>query len=129
MKISWEDEAFYVLEKNGFYSLITKKAFGYGDEVCIVLGEELIQPKRFSVQVAENIHVHVKAPVKFINHNCTGNIQLIERVFVATRAICEGEEITFNYNSSEDDLAEPFFCNNCGKLIRGRKYSKDYLKT
>ena len=47
-------------------------------------------------------------------------------VVVANKPIFAGQEITFNYNSTEDLMAEPFDCNcgseNCLGKIAGRLY-------
>ena len=42
-------------------------------------------------------------------------------VLYAINDIKEGEEITINYNDSEDTLANPFNCACHGKRIRGKK--------
>ena len=125
MEVVWEDDNFIVSERKGFHALISKRDFLEGEEVCKVIGKEITQPNRFSVQVGQNLHINVKAPVKYINHDCTGNIELQGRKFVAIKPIFKGDEIAFNYNSSEDELAEPFTCNKCGKLIKGRKFSEE----
>ena len=37
-------------------------------------------------------------------------------------AIFEGEEITFDYETTESEMAEPFQCNCHGNWIRGKNY-------
>jgi len=125
MKVIWEDENFAVKEERGFHSLITKKTFQSGEEVCRVEGEEIQKPNRYSVQVTQNLHINVQEPVMYINHDCNGNIELIGRRFVAKKDISVGEEIAFDYNSTEDELAEPFTCLKTGKVIKGRKYVEE----
>lgn len=125
MEIVWENENFEVRIENGFHFLFSKCDFQVGEIVCPVEGEEIDKPNRYSVQVAENLHINVQEPVKYINHNCVGNIRLIGRNFIANEPINIGDEISFNYNSSEDELAEPFTCFRCGKKIKGRKFIEE----
>ena len=44
-----------------------------------------------------------------------------QAVLVATKEINEGQEITIDYNDSEDTLANPFNCSCHNKKIRGKK--------
>ena len=44
------------------------------------------------------------------------------RTLIATKEIKISEEITFNYNATEDKLADPFVCVCCGNLIQGRSF-------
>lgn len=125
MEVVWEDDNFIVSKRKGFHTLISKRDFLEGEEVCKVIGEEITKPNRFSVQVDQNLHINVQEPVKYINHDCIGNIELRGMSFFAVKSIFKGDEIVFNYNSSEDELAEPFTCNKCGKLIKGRKFSEE----
>jgi len=126
MEVIWQNENFVVRKENGFHSLFSKRPFQVGEVVCEVTGEEISFPNRYSVQVARNLHINVKEPVKYINHHCTGNIELKEREFLAISKIEIGDEISFNYNSTEDILAEPFNCFRCGKEIKGRVFESEF---
>jgi len=65
-------------------------------------------------------------PWRFLNHSCDPNAAVRERQLIAVRPIHPGEDLTFNYNTTEYDMASPFAC-HCGSLfcagqIRGFKY-------
>jgi len=122
----WEDEKVEVKEENGIKSLISKRSFVEGEQICFVEGEEIKTPNRYSVQVSALIHVNVKEPVMYINHKCDGNIQLKERAFYALKQIRVGEEITFNYNDTERVLAEEFKCFRCGQLVKGNESKAEF---
>ena len=122
----WEDEKVEVKEENGIKSLISKRSFVKGEQICFVEGEEIKTPNRYSVQVSALIHVNVKEPVMYINHKCDGNIQLKERAFYALKQIRVGEEITFNYNDTERVLAEEFKCFRCGQLVKGNEFKAEF---
>lgn len=122
----WEDKKVEVKEENGIKSLISKRSFVKGEQICFVEGEEIKTPNRYSVQVSALIHVNVKEPVMYINHKCDGNIQLKERAFYALKQIRVGEEITFNYNDTERVLAEEFKCFRCGQLVKGNESKAEF---
>ena len=122
----WEDEKVEVKEENGIKSLISKRSFVEGEQICFVEGEEIKTPNRYSVQVSALIHVNVKEPVMYINHKCDGNIHLKERAFYALKQIRVGEEITFNYNDTERVLAEEFKCFRCGQLVKGNESKAEF---
>ena len=122
----WEDEKLEVKEENGIKSLVSKRSFAKGEQICFVEGEEIKNPNRYSVQVSASIHVNVKEPVMYINHKCDGNIELKERAFYALKKIQVGEEITFNYNDTERVLAEEFKCFRCGQLVKGNESKADF---
>jgi hypothetical protein len=52
----------------------------------------------------------------FLNHACEPNAAFRGLTLVATRAIRQGEEITFHYATTEYDMAEPFRC-RCGSPL------------
>lgn len=115
-----------VKEINGMKGLFSKTNFQKGELVTIIEGEKIVKPTRTSLQVGINEHIDVKEPIMYINHKCDANIRLKKNTFVASRAISEGEEITFNYNDSEDVLSNPFLCRDCGQMMKGRKFEDDF---
>ncbi|KAG0601609.1 hypothetical protein M758_11G125600 [Ceratodon purpureus] len=111
--------------------------------VGTVLGifDGIIQPKcaRYTICLSDNVHVMNQTPLVLINHSCSPNTALKwpappphesrnfsslaalarahpEQVFprvVAIAPISKGEEVTWNYLSSEWELSCPFEC-QCG---------------
>ena len=98
------------------------------DPVPIAAGELLFRiegdltshPTRYSVQIEKQTHIDLgeQAPEtildhyywRFMNHHCEPNACLRERDVYATRIIQPWEEITFNYNTTEYEMAEAFTC-------------------
>lgn len=64
----------------------------------------------------------------FLNHSCRPNVHadLPRRVMVAARPIDAGEELTFDYNTTEWELAQPFRCRcgatHCYGMVQGFKH-------
>ena len=92
-------------------------------------------PDRHSLQLGEGRHLHVPTDKlgiespdffwRYLNHSCrpNGYINTAEPSFVALRKINKGEECTFNYLTTESEMAVPFTCRcgaaECFGLIRG----------
>ena len=93
------------------------------DEVILVInGKDTIVRDRYTIQLESDLHVIPNENAgKYVNHSCSPNMEMNgSREFIALQDIKAGEEITFDYDSTEDDIAEPFDCfcghDNC----RGR---------
>lgn len=95
-----------------------------GEAILAIDGELTDRPSRFSVQVDDVCHIEVPAaqdlatsiersPWRFLNHSCAPNAVVRGRQLIATAAIAAGDEITFDYNTTEFELASPFAC-HCG---------------
>ena len=65
-------------------------------------------------------------PWVYLNHSCSPNCYLKNNQLFALAAIDAQTELTFNYNTTEFEMASPFNCNcgsdNCLKKIKGYKY-------
>jgi hypothetical protein len=90
-------------------------------------GVVLSHPDRHSLQVGEDRHLHVPTDKngvenpdffwRYLNHSCQSNgyVGTAELTFVALRKISKGEECTFNYLTTEFEMAVPFTC-RCGAV-------------
>ena len=91
-------------------------------------------PTRYSIQIDAALHVdadgalpeaelRVRHPWRFLNHCCEPNARIDGRLLRAIRAIAVGEEITFDYTTTEADMSTPFQClcgsARCIGLVRG----------
>ncbi len=95
-------------------------SFSKGEVVYVPKGKVSTKPTQTSIQVSKNIHINIEDEGQYINHSCVPNCKMINGKLVAISGIQPNEEITFNYNDSEDILSSPFVCNCCGKWIKGR---------
>ncbi|HUX49151.1 MAG TPA: SET domain-containing protein [Spirochaetia bacterium] len=94
-------------------------------------GSVVAAPSRHSIQISQDRHLLPKPGVEreyqwqYMNHACDPNVavDLAQMAFVSRRAIRVGEELAFNYNTTEWDMAEPFVCicgcANCTHLVSG----------
>ncbi len=84
---------------------------------------------RSSLQIDDDKHFqHMLKEDTLVNHSCdpNGYIDFNDLTLRAFRDIKKGEEITFNYLTTEWDMNEKFEClcrsKNCFKQIRGFRY-------
>jgi hypothetical protein len=100
------------------------RALSQGDRILEIEGEPVPAPTRHSIQLNLDLHIEctttigademrVRFPWRFLNHCCEPNASVLGRTLVARRAIAAGEEITFDYTTTEAAMAEPFRC-GCG---------------
>ncbi|MCX6180494.1 MAG: SET domain-containing protein-lysine N-methyltransferase [Bacteroidetes bacterium] len=102
--------------------LFSSSFYGKGDVVLKISGPLLDHPVQSSIQIGPNKHVDVDTPAKFINHSCKPNTKVEGEQIVAINTILPGEEITFDYQGNEYDLAVSFICRDCGQWVKGMKY-------
>lgn len=106
-----------------------------GNVVMTIDGRTVAQPTRYTVQIGEGEHVDAEAlpgsdggyPVwRFLNHACEPNTRLVGRDLVAIADLRAGDQVTFDYDSTEWDMAAPFACAcgapTCRGLVRGFRH-------
>jgi len=115
----------YIKASSGYNSVFLRIPCSE-DEVVYDLahGKISTKPTRTSIQVSKKEHVEDDVG-RYINHSCNPTCKISGLFVIATRDLKRDEEITFDYNKSEDVIASPFECNCCGKMILGRKYEKN----
>ena len=109
-----------------------------GGLIADLAGVVVGKPDRYTIQLGKAEHLDAfgvvsaedlsaRFPWRFLNHACRPNSAVRGRRLVATTTIQAGEEVTFNYNTTEFDMAEPFAC-RCGApecrggMVRGYRY-------
>ena len=106
---------------NGYMGVLCTVPIEKKEVILELVGLWHPYPTRTSIQIKSN---HLESEIgAYLNHNCNPNAEILAGCkLVSTREIDEGEEITFDYNTTEDVLANPFKCNCCGKEIKGKNY-------
>lgn len=113
-----------VLRSNQEFMLVACAEVPAGRRLFLVDGEVTATPSRYSLQVGRGLHLDLPAGCaeqevmdryfwRFMNHSCEPNARVEGRDVVAARDIAPGEQITFHYNTTEHEMAEPFRC-TCG---------------
>jgi hypothetical protein len=119
------------------YCLVAAAPFGVGDTIINITGVQTSVKDRYSIQITVDTHLmpfdadSVEAqgelcPWMFTNHSCNPNVVIRDQKFVALRSIEPDEPITFDYETTEWEMAEPFQCAcgvaSCRSEIRGYKH-------
>ena len=105
---------------HGHRGLFSRRAFAAGEVVGLIEGRPHAAPTQYTYQVGPGRHVEVANELRYVNHACRPNCAVSGERLVALVPIAVGEELTFDYNASEDVIAHPFVCSCCGRWIRGR---------
>jgi hypothetical protein len=122
-----------VRSSNGFYSVAATEEIAGGEIVFLLQGYVIYSPSRYSVQIDKDRHLEPSSSdpqdpgsyLRFLNHSCSPNcyIELDDLSVRALRVIRSGEQVTFDYNTTEFDMASPFRCEcnseDCYGEIRG----------
>ncbi|WP_027944841.1 SET domain-containing protein-lysine N-methyltransferase [Amycolatopsis taiwanensis] len=123
-----------VLRVNGEYALVARHPIPRDTLMFRLEGEVTPAPTRHSVQVGTGVHLDLPDDCgaeevtnrfywRFMNHSCSPSATMRGRDVFSLRLIAPREEITFNYNTTEFELAEPFACrcgsDHCAKWIGG----------
>ena len=121
---------FEVQEVNGYAGLFATRGFWQGDILMRLEGNDFPEPTRTSIEIRSidgcNRHLeHYEGGN--MNHHCNPSTEIVYNVdtgiqvlVVAKRDIYPGEEITFDYNTTESLISHPFQCNCHGEWIRGK---------
>jgi hypothetical protein len=121
---------------NGAYALLTDRPIATDEIVFVLEGEITEHPSKWSVQIGERKHLEplshdpndVRSLIHFFNHSCDPStcVNFEDLTVRALRDLEPGEEVTFNYNTTEYEMANPFNCHcnskNCFGYVSGFKY-------
>ena len=130
-------ESVGVLETDTERRLVAVRPIAVGELVLHLNGTLSAIPTRYSVQVGTDLHLHSNDEAddrelveqyawRYMNHHCEPNTVIRHRDVFAIRAIAVGEDVTFDYNTTEYDMASPFDC-HCGSpvcvgVVRGARH-------
>ena len=91
------------------------------------------EPSKFTIHIGRGRHLYPGDVLMRMNHSFEPTIRLelpaqhtddadALLVLVADRQIEPGDPITFDYNTTEWEMAEPFACAGTGRQVRGFKH-------
>ena len=110
--------------KKGAKGLFANQPIEKGKIILVLQGEKFSKPSRTSIQIGDK---HIEDPEGgYINHHCDPTAEIkINSSFVgfnlvtAKKDIKKEDEITFDYETTEEVMVAPFKCECHGKLIEG----------
>ena len=127
-------DSFAVLDLDYGVGLFATRDIARGSRIFTISGRLQSSPTRYSIQLDESVHIEAddalpdeemrrRHPWRFLNHSCDPNARIQGRSLLARRAIAAGEQIRFDYTTTEAHMAEPFLCrcasDRCVGEVRG----------
>ena len=104
---------------NGGKGLFATKKYLKDEIIYVLSGKIYDEPSRETIHIGDNKHIYDDYGI-YINHSFTPNIYVNNYELIALRDINIDEEIMFNYNDTEINMANPFYDKNilvCGKKL------------
>jgi hypothetical protein len=133
-----EGVAVEVRNRDGYKSVFAKERILRDVVVFYLKGTLSTRPTRYTIEIANEQHLTCPAITKtdddlkycwqYLNHSCepNGYLNPADLSFRALRDIESGEEINFNYLTTESQMALPFTCHcgsaKCFGLIKGHDF-------
>jgi hypothetical protein len=126
-----------VLVEQSERRLVTTTAIAEGTVLFRIEGHETRTPTKYSLQVGKDLHLDQRGARdandrvrrfywRYMNHACAPTTRILDREVIAARDIAALEGVTFDYNTTEYDMAEPFRCHcgsaHCVGTVRGAKH-------
>jgi hypothetical protein len=114
---------------DGVCRVVAVRPIEAGAPILDLYGRVVERPSRYSVQIDQ--HRHIELPLDdrtdrtadrhvwpYLNHSCDPNAVFEGLRLIARRPINQREEVTFDYNTTEYEIAAPFAC-GCGACNGG----------
>ena len=131
---SHDHDRIRVVERAGQLAVVAASPMLAGTEILYFDGQVVPHASRYSVQVGIDEHIELlgesgdcdrsrRHAWRYLNHSCDPSAAPRGRVLVALRDLAPGDQITFDYEANEWQMAEPFLCGcgaaGCRGWIRG----------
>lgn len=126
-----------VLVEQAERRLVAVMPIAAGTVLFRIEGFETRTPTKYSLQVGRDLHLDQRGARdatdrvrrfywRYMNHACEPTTRIVDREVLALRDIAPLEAVTFDYNTTEYDLADPFRCScgakGCVGVVRGAKH-------
>lgn len=110
-----------VKKDENFYSLVASKKYDSGDIIFVLSGAILSSPTRTSIELYPDLHIEDEHG-KYMNHSFDPTCYIDGQKVVAMKSIYCGDELTFNYNENETNMACPFEDMKTNQLVKGKMH-------
>jgi SET domain len=113
-------------------SAVAVRSFDVGENIARVTGAVVEQKTMHTIQIDDTVHYDITSEARFLAHACDPNAAIVfsegasgEPLLYVTalRPIAANQTVTFDYASTEWDMAAPFSCacgaSKCRGIISG----------
>ncbi len=101
--------------KEQISGLFSTKNYKSSELIHSVTGEVHKEPSKYTIEI-EGQHIFDKNII-YMNHSCMPNTKVVKEKIFAITEINTGDELCFDYHTTESLITSPFVCNDCGKMI------------
>jgi len=108
-----------IKEENNFKGLFSSEKYAINTKIHKLEGEILNKPSRTTIEIGVGQHINDNYGI-FMNHSFEPSCKIDNGYITAIRDIDIGDEITFNYNSSETSMSCPFVDSKTNKMVNGK---------
>jgi len=133
-----EESQIEVRDNDGIKGVFAREAIMQDSVIFYLKGAISTQPTQYTIQLGHRRHLNFPAIRRsndnfdycwqYLNHSCepNGYMNIDELTVRALKDIAPGQEITFNYLTTESEMAVPFNCLcgsvDCFGFIQGRNF-------
>ena len=103
-----------------FKSLYSTKNYLKNEVIHKLNGIILTKPTKTSIEIDTNKHIEDKYG-QYMNHSFNPNCKIQDCKIIALCDILPNQELTFNYNDNETNMAFPFTDFETNKRVFGKK--------
>ena len=103
--------------------LFATQPYKKGESIYTLSGKIFSAPTRETIHIGDNYHIYDQFGI-YINHSFSPNIYINGIYIVALQDIKNNDELRFNYNDTEINMAAQFYANDilvCGKKLEQNK--------
>eukprot|EP00284_Hemiselmis_tepida_P006482 CAMPEP_0174925826 /NCGR_PEP_ID=MMETSP1355-20121228/8168_1 /TAXON_ID=464990 /ORGANISM="Hemiselmis tepida, Strain CCMP443" /LENGTH=153 /DNA_ID=CAMNT_0016171785 /DNA_START=238 /DNA_END=699 /DNA_ORIENTATION=- len=119
-----KSEKMHLKADKGGQSLVASVPISKGEVAISERGEILKHPTMHSIQVNDTEHMNCSGQIIYACHNCDANARMVPTLegcsLVALRDIEAGELVSFDYDTTEWDMSDPFDCLCGSPKCKGR---------
>lgn len=109
-----------IKNKNGYLFLIASRNYKKNSLIKKLQGKILKKPTKFTIEIGPSKHILDKYGI-YMNHSFNPNCKIFNQSIISIKNIKKGDELTFNYNTNETKMSNPFKNKNTDKIVKGKK--------
>lgn len=107
-----------IKNNNDFNGLYGTKRYMKDTEIYKLVGDIVNKPTRTSIEIGPDIHIEDDKG-RFMNHSFDPSCKIHNGFIYSIKDLEIGDELTFNYNSSETSMSCPFVDTKTQQTVSG----------
>jgi hypothetical protein len=113
-----------IININGNMCLFSNKKYNKNEIIHKLTGFISKKPSKISIEISKNEHITDEFG-QYMNHSFSPNCKIENGCIISLDNINKNEELTFNYNDNETNMACPFIDNKTKISVYGKSKLKN----